>query len=120
MRAEQGMGHVLVILVVVVLAIAAAYAVSEREQHPVRRALPPVDPAVVTSATKGAVVALEATMRDGRATGTGVLLTAGGEIVASYHVVEGASAVHARLDGRVYAAHVVGFDATDDVALLQL
>lgn len=54
--------------------------------------------------------------------GTGIALGAGGEVVTNDHVVEGASTIVATdvVTGRSYGATVVGSDAADDVAVLQL
>ena len=54
--------------------------------------------------------------------GTGMVLTAAGQVLTSYHVVEGASMIKVTVaeTGRTYQATVVGHDQTHDVALLQL
>ncbi len=54
--------------------------------------------------------------------GTGMVLTSNGEVLTNNHVVQGATKITARVDGTgtTYTAKVVGTDATDDVALLQL
>lgn len=56
------------------------------------------------------------------AAGTGIVLSAGGEILTNNHVVEGATSIQVTVpaSGRTYTAKVVGTDATDDVAVLQL
>jgi S1-C subfamily serine protease len=56
------------------------------------------------------------------AAGTGVVLTSNGEILTNNHVVDGATKITVTVvsTGRSYAATVVGTDATDDVAVLQL
>ena len=56
------------------------------------------------------------------AAGTGMVLTSNGEVVTNHHVVEGATSVRVKVmtTGRTYAATVVGSDAKDDVAVLQL
>ena len=58
----------------------------------------------------------------GKAAGTGMVLTSDGEVVTNHHVVEGATSVRATVmsTGRTYVAKVVGTDAKDDVAVLQL
>jgi S1-C subfamily serine protease len=57
-----------------------------------------------------------------KAAGTGMVLTSDGEVVTNHHVVEGATSVRATVmsTGKTYVAKVVGTDAKDDVALLQL
>ncbi len=53
--------------------------------------------------------------------GTGMVLTADGEILTNNHVVEGASSIQVTIPGHGSStATVVGVDPTDDVALLQL
>lgn len=56
------------------------------------------------------------------AAGTGMVLTADGEVLTNNHVVEGATAITVTIvsTGRRYSASVVGTDATDDVAVLKL
>jgi len=60
--------------------------------------------------------------RGTRAAGTGMALTPGGEVLTNAHVVEGATRVEVTVPstGRTYAASVVGADASQDVAVLQL
>jgi S1-C subfamily serine protease len=53
--------------------------------------------------------------------GTGMVLTADGEILTNNHVVAGASAIQVTIPGRgLETATVIGVDPTDDVALLRL
>ena len=70
------------------------------------------------------LVRIVSTMKDAGATaaGTGMVLTSNGEVVTNHHVVEGATSVRVKVmtTGRTYAATVVGSDAKDDVAVLQL
>ena len=56
------------------------------------------------------------------AAGTGMVLTSDGEVVTNHHVVEGATSIKVTVmsTGETYTAQVVGTDATDDVAVLQL
>ena len=58
----------------------------------------------------------------GKAAGTGMVLTSDGEVVTNHHVVEGATSVKATVmsTGKTYDVRVVGTDAEDDVAVLQL
>ncbi|HYF72986.1 MAG TPA: trypsin-like peptidase domain-containing protein, partial [Nocardioides sp.] len=84
------------------------------------------DPAATgTAATAGqsqGVVLIDTTLTDGEAAGTGLVIDAAGLVITNYHVVEGSTsvAVTVATDGTTYDAEVVGFDATADVALLQL
>ncbi len=54
--------------------------------------------------------------------GTGIVLTSDGEILTNNHVIEGATSVKVTDvgNGRTYTATVVGYDASHDVAVLQL
>ena len=74
-----------------------------------------VDPAIVdiTSNLAG---------QGGGAAGTGMVLTSSGEVLTNNHVIEDASSITVKIDGRgrSYTAKVLGTDATDDVALLQI
>ncbi|MFV0407696.1 MAG: S1C family serine protease [Propioniciclava sp.] len=59
---------------------------------------------------------------DGNSAGTGMVLTADGQVLTNYHVVAGTTAVTVTIadTGQSYAATVLGHDAVQDVALLQL
>jgi S1-C subfamily serine protease len=54
--------------------------------------------------------------------GTGIVLTSDGEVLTNNHVAEGATSIKATDvgNGRTYTAKVVGYDASHDVAVLQL
>lgn len=54
--------------------------------------------------------------------GTGIIISATGDVVTNNHVIEGATQIQATLasTGEVYTATVVGTDPTHDVALLHL
>jgi S1-C subfamily serine protease len=57
------------------------------------------------------------------ADGTGMVLSSSGLVLTNNHVIDGATNVTAKLvldPSRTYQARVVGYDDTDDVALLQL
>lgn len=56
-----------------------------------------------------------------QAAGTGMVLTSSGEILTNNHVVRGATTIKVVIPGtgRSYSAKVVGYDVTDDVAVLQ-
>ncbi len=58
----------------------------------------------------------------GEAAGTGMILTSDGEILTNHHVIEGATSITVRVvaTDKTYTADVVGYDATNDVAVLQL
>jgi S1-C subfamily serine protease len=56
------------------------------------------------------------------AAGTGIVLTSTGEILTNNHVVEGATSIRVTdvHNGRTYTGEVVGTDATQDIAVIQL
>jgi S1-C subfamily serine protease len=59
---------------------------------------------------------------DATAEGTGMVISSDGLVLTNNHVIDEATIVSARLvtSGKTYTAKVLGYDATDDVALLQL
>ena len=72
-----------------------------------------------------AVVLIESsvvtTMGTGTSTGSGFIISQDGYVVTNHHVIEGASAVKVVLcDGKTYPAAVVGYDSTNDIALLKV
>ncbi|MDH2445214.1 trypsin-like peptidase domain-containing protein [Amnibacterium sp. CER49] len=73
--------------------------------------------------TKG-VVTIVSTLayESAESAGTGIVLTASGEILTNNHVVEGATSIRVTDEstGQAYTAKVVGTDATHDIAVLQL
>ncbi|HJY00088.1 MAG TPA: trypsin-like peptidase domain-containing protein, partial [Streptosporangiaceae bacterium] len=56
------------------------------------------------------------------AAGTGIVLTSTGEVLTNNHVIEGATSIDVTDigNGQKYTATAVGYDATADVAVLQL
>jgi S1-C subfamily serine protease len=58
----------------------------------------------------------------GEAAGTGLVLTGDGLVLTNHHVVADSTSITVTVPstGRDYVADVVGYDATDDVAVLQL
>ena len=59
---------------------------------------------------------------DATAEGTGMVISSSGLVLTNNHVIDEATSVSATLvtSGRTYTAKVIGYDSTDDVALLQL
>jgi S1-C subfamily serine protease len=58
----------------------------------------------------------------GAAAGTGMVVTSNGEVITNNHVISGATqiSVYDIGNGRTYSAKVVGYDRTQDVAVIQL
>ena len=56
------------------------------------------------------------------AAGTGIVLTSTGEILTNNHVINGATSISVTDigNGKTYSANVVGYDRTDDIAVIQL
>jgi S1-C subfamily serine protease len=56
------------------------------------------------------------------AAGTGMVLTSNGEVLTNNHVVEGATSISVTDigNGKTYSAKVVGYDRSQDIAVLQL
>ncbi|HEV7653518.1 MAG TPA: trypsin-like peptidase domain-containing protein [Mycobacteriales bacterium] len=77
-----------------------------------------------TTAESAGVVDITTVLSYGtaEAAGTGIVLTSNGEILTNNHVVDEATKITVTVvsTGRSYTATVVGTDATDDVAVLQL
>ncbi len=82
------------------------------------------DYSTATAAQQVGVVDIDTVLgySGGRAAGTGMVLTADGEILTNNHVVRGATSIQVTVvtTGRSYTASVVGTDPTDDVAVLRL
>ncbi|MDJ0466690.1 trypsin-like peptidase domain-containing protein [Streptomyces sp. H27-C3] len=75
----------------------------------------------VAQAVSPSIVEISATSSAGDSTGSGVIITADGEIITNNHVVAGASTIKVKLsDGKTYTAKVVGTDADKDLALIKL
>ncbi len=78
-----------------------------------------VDSVVAISASVSSSIYGQVT--EGASSGSGFILSEDGYVVTNYHVVEGASSVSVIAhDGNEYEATVVGYDATNDVAVLKV
>ncbi|WP_344791307.1 S1C family serine protease [Gryllotalpicola daejeonensis] len=75
-----------------------------------------------TSAQSRGIVLIETQLgyQNAEAAGTGIVLTSSGEILTNNHVIEGSTSITVIDAGKSYTAKVVGDDATDDIAVLQL
>ena len=78
----------------------------------------------IASRVDPGLVDVVSTLGDEQATaaGTGIVLTSNGEILTNNHVIDGATSIKVTDvgNGRTYTATVVGYDATQDVAVIQL
>ena len=83
-----------------------------------------VELGTATSAQEVGVVVIDTVLayEGAEAAGTGMVLTADGEILTNNHVIEGSTSITVTIvsSGEQYSATVVGTDATDDIAVLQL
>ncbi|MER5503738.1 trypsin-like peptidase domain-containing protein [Streptomyces sp. NPDC002766] len=79
------------------------------------------DVASIAAAVSPSVVEVSATLSNGTSTGSGVIITSGGEIVTNNHVISGAQSIKVTTsDGKSYTAKVVGTDSKKDLALIKL
>ncbi|MFD3311792.1 trypsin-like peptidase domain-containing protein [Streptomyces sp. NPDC058656] len=75
----------------------------------------------VAKAVSPSIVEISATSNAGQSTGSGVVITSGGEIITNNHVISGASEIKVQLsNGKSYTAKVVGTDSKKDLALIKL
>ncbi len=81
-----------------------------------------VDSDPATAAESRGVALVDTVLSGGEAAGTGIVLTADGEVLTNYHVVEGSTSVKVTIaaTGSTYTGTVVGADRAADVALLRL
>jgi S1-C subfamily serine protease len=81
------------------------------------------DPAVAAKVEPAlAIINVTLGYQNLQAAGTGMVLTSNGEILTNNHVISGATQISATDVGnnRTYTASVVGYDAAEDMAVLQL
>ncbi len=83
----------------------------------------PLNAAAIAAKVDPAVVDVNSTLQynDESAEGTGMVISAGGLILTNNHVIDEATSISVTevTTGRTYPAKVVGYDSTDDVAVLQ-
>ena len=82
----------------------------------------PLDTQAIVALVNPAVVDITTTVDGGEAAGTGMVLTSSGLVLTNNHVIDGATTVGVQIAGAgpVHKAHVVGFDLTEDIALVQI
>jgi S1-C subfamily serine protease len=58
----------------------------------------------------------------GRAAGTGIVITSSGEVLTNNHVIADETSIRVQVTstGATYSAHVLGYDVSDDIALLKI
>ncbi|WP_405871481.1 S1C family serine protease [Streptomyces sp. NBC_00005] len=79
------------------------------------------DVATIAAAVSPSIVEVNATLSNGSSTGSGVIISSGGEIITNNHVISGASSIKVNTsDGKSYTAKVVGTDSKKDLALIKL
>lgn len=111
-------------LVLAVAVTLATVAVPGRARPaPAAKAPAPPAPAAAVAVSSG-LVDVVATLgyEGGFSEATGMVLTHSGEVLTNNHVISGATAVAVTDlgDRRTYRATVVGYDSSDDIAVLQL
>jgi S1-C subfamily serine protease len=84
----------------------------------------PSDAAAIASRVDPGLVDINTTVDYGQAeaAGTGMVLTADGEVLTNNHVIEGATSITVTDvgNGTIYQATVVGYSVSSDVAVIQL
>ncbi|MGW3568842.1 S1C family serine protease [Streptomyces sp. NPDC000941] len=75
----------------------------------------------VATAVSPSIVEISATSNSGQSTGSGVIITSGGEIITNNHVISGADTIKVTFsDGSKKSATVVGTDKNKDLALIKV
>lgn len=135
-RQREGGGRALALIAAFLLAVAAFFgfrgelpdwsSTSGADNSPpaLLEPLPPLDPVAVAQAVEPALVNISTSSRPFGlgAAGSGIVLTADGQVLTSHHVVKGAETVTVTDvgNGAVYDAKVLGYDGGADIALLEL
>lgn len=132
----------LLIVIIIAAATGAGLVVGLQNNNPAGAVPQPVSPGDIPSPQNGAANAgtlntqavanavnpgiVNITAQDGFASlvsaGTGIVLSADGLVLTNNHVIDQSTKVSGTLamSGKTYGARVVGYDAADDVALIQL
>jgi S1-C subfamily serine protease len=81
-----------------------------------------LDVNAIAAKVNPALVNINTTLAQGRAAGTGMLISSTGEILTNNHVIAEATSIKVTPGGTgpSYTAKVIGYDVTEDVALLQI
>ena len=81
------------------------------------------DPNSVAAKVTPGIVNINVTLAgNGGAAGTGMIITSTGEVLTNNHVIDGETSMSIQLPstGKTYSGHVLGYDLTEDVALVQI
>ena len=81
-----------------------------------------LDVSAIEAKVDPALVNINTTLAQGRAAGSGMLISSTGEILTNNHVIADATSIKVVIGGTgpSHDAKVVGYDVTEDVALLQI
>ena len=81
-----------------------------------------LDMSAIAAKVDPALVNIDTTLAQGRAAGTGMLISSTGEILTNNHVIADATSIKVVIGGTgpSHDAKVVGYDVTEDVALIQI
>lgn len=108
------------------VALLPALAAAPAAAAPLRPAPPlaPLDQSAVLSQVTPGLVDINTTLdyQGAVGAGTGIVLDSSGEVLTNNHVIEGATEITATslADGRTYPVDVIGYDRTNDIALVRL
>lgn len=84
----------------------------------------PSNAAAIAKATDPALVDIDTTLsyEGAEGAGTGIVVSSSGEVLTNDHVIEGATSISVTDvgNGKTYAATVVGYDRSKDIAVLRL
>ena len=78
--------------------------------------------AAIAAKVDPAIVDINTTVGSSAAAGTGMIISSTGEILTNNHVVNSSTSITVTVQGRsqTYTAHVIGVDASQDVAVIQI
>jgi S1-C subfamily serine protease len=81
-----------------------------------------IDVNAIAAKVDPAIVNINTTLANGRAAGTGMLISSDGEILTNNHVIADATSIKVVIGGKgdSHNAKVVGYDVSHDVALLKI
>jgi S1-C subfamily serine protease len=76
----------------------------------------------IASQVTPSIVNVNTTLAQGRAAGTGIVISSDGLMVTNNHVIADSTSIKVDIGGtgNTHSAHVIGYDVADDVALVQI